>query len=140
MKAAYRGLAFAVAIGVVLQAAFIAFGTFQITKRIDDHKGFDKDYSNPGLGLHFIFAVVVLLLAIILFAVSFGAHVPEGTKWAGFVLLAVVVQWVLAAISSGVAVVGLLHGANAFVIIALAGITGRRAAEATPARARSTVA
>jgi hypothetical protein len=141
MKQAYRGLAFAVAIGVVLQAAFIALGTFALGKKIDDGKVVNKDnVDNIGFTLHGIFAIVVLLCAIILFAVSFGAHLPEGTKWAGFVLLAVVVQWVLAFVSFGVAAVGLLHGANAFVVMALAGMTGRRAAEAAPTHTRATVA
>ena len=141
MKAAYRGFAFAVAIGVVLQAAWIALGTFQLAKYVDDGHTVDKNWDGKfGLELHGIFAIIVLLCALILFGLSFGAHIPEGTKWAGFVLLAVVVQWVLAFISFGVPAIGVLHGANAFVIAALAGITGRKASEAAPARTRSTVA
>lgn len=145
MKAAYRGFAFAVAIGVVLQAAWIALGTFALGKYVDDGHTVDKDWDgNAGLILHGIFAIVVLVCALVLFGLSFGARVPEGTKWAGYVLIAVVVQWVLAFISFGVPAVGILHGANAFVIVALAGITGRKAsgtAVAAPgAGRRSTVA
>ena len=141
MKAAYRGFAFAVAIGVVLQAAWIALGTFQIAHETDDGKIIDKNYDgNFGLNMHGLFAILVLVCALILMGLAFGAHVPEGKKWAGFVLLAVVAQWVLAFISFGVPAVGVLHGANAFVIIALAGMTGRRAAEAAPAQTRPTVA
>ena len=145
MKAAYRGFAFAVAIGVVLQAAWIAFGTFTLAKYVEDGHTIDKEWDgNLGLGLHWIFAMLVLLCALILFGLSFGARVPEGTKWAGFVLLAVVVQWVLAFISFGVPAVGILHAANAFVIIVLAGLAGRRAGDSVGARAaaprRSTVA
>ena len=130
MKSAYRGFAFAVAIGVVLQAAWIALGTFSLGKYTDDGHTVDKNWDgNLGLMLHGIFAIVVLVCALILFGLSFGARVPDGTKWAGFVLLAVVVQWVLAFISFGVPAVGILHGANAFVIVALAGITGRKASD-----------
>src|SRR4051812_9348355 len=143
MKAAYRGFAFAVAIGVVLQAAWIALGTFSLGKYVDDGHTVDKNWDgNAGLFLHGIFAILVLLCALILFGLSFGAHVPEGTKWAGYVLIAVIVQWVLAFISFGVPAVGILHGANAFVVIALAGITGRKAGAAASASpfGRSTVA
>lgn len=130
MKAAYRGFAFAVAIGVVLQAAWIALGTFALGKYVDDGHTIDKNWNgNIGLDLHGVFAIIVLLCALILFGLSFGAHVPEGTKWAGFVLIAVVVQWVLAFLSFAVPAIGVLHGANAFVVIALAGMTGRRGAD-----------
>jgi hypothetical protein len=142
MKAAYRGFAFAVAVGVVLQAAWIALGTFALGKYVDDGHTIDKNWDgNTGLILHGIFAIVVALCAIILFGLSFGARVPEGRKWAGYVLIAVVVQWVLAFISFGVPAIGILHGANAFVIAALAGIAGRRAsgtAAAAPAAAPRT--
>src|ERR1700712_632244 len=91
MKAAYRGFAFAVAIGVVLQAAWIALGTFQIAHETDDGKIIDKNYDgNFGLNMHGLFAILVLVCALILMGLAFGAHVPEGKKWAGFVLLAVV--------------------------------------------------
>ena len=141
MKAAYRGFAFAVAIGVVLQAAWIALATYSLGKYVDDGHTVNKDWNgNVGLTLHGIFAIIVLVCAIVLFGLSFRAQVPDGTKWAGYVLLAVVVQWVLAFISFGVPAVGILHGANAFVVVALAGLTGRRAAEAAPTRGHSTVA
>src|SRR3954470_1921075 len=145
MKAAYRGFAFAVAIGVLLQAAWIALGTFSLAKYTDDGPTIDKEWDgNLGFALRGIFAIVVLVCAIILFGLSFGARVPEGTKWAGFVLLAVVLQWVFAFISFGVPAIGILHGINAFVVVALAGIPGRRAGDSIGARAatpgRSTIA
>jgi hypothetical protein len=132
MKQAYRVLAYLVAAGVILQAAFIALGLFTIGHYLDDskHPGrvINKDYNgNVGLNLHGLFGMgIIPLLAIILFIVSFSAKVPDGVKWAGFVLLAVVVQVVLAFISFGVPAVGFLHGINALVILGLAGTTAHR--------------
>jgi hypothetical protein len=54
-------------------------------------------------------------------------------KWAGFTFLAIVVQVVLAFISFGVPVIGVLHGLNAFVVLALALYAGRRIAVGQPA-------
>jgi lipopolysaccharide export LptBFGC system permease protein LptF len=136
MKQAYRYLAYTVAVGVALQAAWIALGTFQLAKYVDDGHTVTKDWNgNLGLNLHGIFAIIVALAAIALFAVSFGARLPEGQKWAGFVLLAVVVQWVLAFISFGVPAIGILHGLNAFVVMGLAGTAATRAGRAAPASA-----
>jgi hypothetical protein len=140
MKAAYRGLGFAIAIGVVLQTAFIALGTFTLSKDADDGKVINKDhFDNIGLTLHGIFAIVVAVLAIALLAVSFSSGVPQGPKWAGYVLLAVVVQWVLAFISFGVPAIGLLHGINAFVVAALASIAARKASVGAPVGRSSVV-
>jgi hypothetical protein len=70
-------------------------------------------------------------LAIILFVVAFFAHIPDGVKWAGFVLLDVIVQVVLGLSAHSVPGLGWLHGPNALVLFALAGYTGRRSATAT---------
>lgn len=140
MKSAYRGLSLAIAIGVVLQAAFIALGTFTLGKRADDGKVINKDhFDNIGLTLHGIVAIVIAVLAIALLAISFRSGVPDGPKWAGYVFLAVLVQWVLAAISFAVPAVGLLHGINAFVVAAVASMAARRAAAGAPV-GRSSVA
>jgi peptidoglycan biosynthesis protein MviN/MurJ (putative lipid II flippase) len=133
-------LGLAIAVGVVLQAAFIALGTFALSKDADDGKAIDKDhFDNIGLTLHGIFAIVVAVLAIALLAISFSSGVPEGPKWAGYVFLAVLVQWVLAAISFAVPAVGLLHGINAFVVAALASMAARKATVGAPV-GRSSVA
>ncbi len=141
MKQAYRGLAFAISIGVVLQAAFIAFGTFAVLHSVDDGKVYNKNTDeNAGQVLHSIFGTAVIpILVLILFGISFAARIPGGTKWAGFVLLAVIAQVVLGILSFGLPAVGLLHGINAFAVAALAGIAGRRAATAMGRPARASV-
>jgi heme A synthase len=133
MKATYIWLSRLIAIGVVLQAMFIAFGMFDIIKAADDGKAFTADTYNTGQSLHSIFgSIIIPLLAVILLIISFFARIPGGTKWAAIAFGLVAVQFGLAALSFGVPFVGLLHGLNAFALAAVAGIAGRRAQTATP--------
>ena len=80
--------------------------------------------------------MVIPLLALLLFIVSFFAKFDGGVKWAGFVLLAVVVQVVLAFVAFGVPAIGALHGINAFVVLGLAGHCARKAARRVPDASR----
>lgn len=132
MRQTYRVLAIAIALGVVVQAASVALGWFLTLKDLDDGQVLDKDFDyNAGQIVHSIFGLMVIpLLAIILFVISFFAKIDSGVKWAGYVLLAVILQVALAFIAFGVPAVGALHGINAFVVAGLAGFAGRRAAEA----------
>jgi hypothetical protein len=132
MRQTYRVLAIAIALGVVVQAASVALGWFLTLKDLDDGQVLDKDFDyNAGQIVHSIFGLMVIpLLAIILFVISFFARIDSGVKWAGYVLLAVILQVALALIAFGVPAVGALHGINAFVVAGLAGFAGRRAAEA----------
>jgi hypothetical protein len=137
MKKAYRVLARLIAALVVVQAAAIAYGAFAIDKVIEkakDHGNTIADASSKldggaGYGVHGLVGMLVIpLVAIILFVVAFMAHIPDGVKWAGFILLDVVVQVVLGLAAHGVAALGWLHGPNALVLFALAVYTGRRVA------------
>ena len=132
MRQTYRVLAIAIALGVVVQAASVALGWFLTLKDLDDGQVLDKDFDyNAGQIVHSIFGLMVIpLLAIILFVISFFARIDSGVKWAGYVLLAVILQVALALIAFGVPAVGALHGINDFVVAGLAGFGGRRAAEA----------
>jgi hypothetical protein len=84
MRATYRVLAGLVAIGVVLQAMFIAVGWFTALHDMDDGLVIDKNYDgNWGHVLHGQFGTLVIpLLALVLLVVSFFAKVPGGIKWA----------------------------------------------------------
>ncbi|HZX04723.1 hypothetical protein [Kribbella sp.] len=132
MRAAYRVLAGLVAIGVVLQAMFIAWGFFTVGKNIDGGAVFDKNTTDPsGLSLHGIFGTTIIpIVALLLLIVSFFAHVQGGVKWALYVVGLLVLQIALAFASFGAPVVGLLHGLNAFALAAVAGLAARRAAGA----------
>jgi len=132
MRTAYRVLAGLVAVGVVLQAMFIALGWFTAIKDVDDGLVIDKNYDgNIGHTLHGQFGMTVIpIVALLLLVCSFFAKVPGGIKWALYVVGLVVLQVALAFLSFGAPVVGLLHGLNAFALAAVAGMAARRAATA----------
>jgi len=136
MKKAYQVLARLIAALVVVQAAAIAYGAFAIDKVIDkadDHGNTITDASSKldggaGYGIHGLLGILVVpVVAIILFVIAFMAHVPDGVKWAGFILLDVVVQVVLGIAAHGVAALGWLHGPNALLLFALSIYAARRA-------------
>lgn len=134
MRQAYRVLASLVALGVVVQTASIALAWFVTLHDVENGLVYDKDYEgNLGHALHGIFGMMIIpAIALIFFIVSFFAKVPGGVKWAGFVLLAVILQVALALISFGAPAVGALHGINALVVAGLAGAAASRAAQSTP--------
>ncbi len=77
-----------------------------------------------------------------LLIISFFAKFDGAVKWAGFVFLAVLLQWVFAIAAFGAPLVGFLHGANALVLFAVALMAGRRAgmiaADPTPTEVAAT--
>lgn len=132
MRATYRVLAGLVAIGVILQAMFIALAWFTAIKDLDDGLVIDKNYDgNIGHTLHGQTGMMVIpIIALLLLVVSFFAKVPGGIKWALYVVGLVVLQIALAFVSFGAPVVGLLHGLNAFALAAVASMAARRASAA----------
>ena len=124
MRTAYRTLAFLLAAAVAVQVSLIAFGAFALEHNIDDGPVTDGD--TTGVTLHHSFAYVVLLFAVALLAVSFGAKVERGVAWAATLLALVAVQFMLAYAAYSAAVVGVLHGLNALGIFAVALLAGRR--------------
>lgn len=139
MRQTYRVLAGLVALGVILQAMFIAFGFFTVGHDVEENgkvlskSTFDNGYEPLGLNLHGLFGMMIIpLLAIVLFIISFFAarQVHQAVKWAGFVLLAVIVQVTLAFVAFAAPVVGALHGLNAFVVLGTAAMASRRASGA----------
>jgi len=133
MRSAYRVIARLVALGVVLQASFVALGWFLTLNDIDGGQVVDKAFLedegwNIGLTLHSVVGLMIMpLLALVLLIVSFFAKIPGGIKWAGFVVLAVVVQVALALVGFSAPVLGALHGINAFVVLGVAEFAARRA-------------
>ena len=132
MRATYRVLAGLVAVGVVLQAMFIALAWFTAIKDMDGGLVIDKNYDgNIGHTLHGQFGMMVIpIAALLLLVVSFFAHVPGGVRWALYVVGLVILQITLAFVSFGAPVVGLLHGLNAFALAAVASLAARRASGA----------
>lgn len=153
MSKAYQVLARLIAALVVVQAAAIAYGAFAIDKVIEKAKDHGDTIANAstkldggaGYGLHGLIGMLVIpLVAIILFVVAFRAHVPGGVKWAGFILLDVVVQVALGLAAHGAAALGWFHGPNALVLFSLAVYAGRLSTTApvgaAPATAGASVA
>jgi heme A synthase len=85
-----------------------------------------------GVTLHHSFAYVVVLFAVALLAVSFGAKVEHGVRWAAIPLGLIVAQFFLAYAAYSAAIVGVLHGLNALAIFAVALLAGRRVPKTAP--------
>ena len=130
MRTAYRVIAYLLALSVAVQASLIAFGAFALENNIDNGPVSDGD--TTGVTLHHSFAYVVVLFAVALLAVSFGAKVQHGVRWAAIPLALVVVQFFLAYAAYSAAIVGVLHGLNALAIFAMALLAGRRVPKAAP--------
>jgi hypothetical protein len=152
MRTAYKALGHTIAGLVVVQAAAIAFAFFGLLNWVGNDKhdltpSMVNDESakftgSAGFVIHSIGADVIALLALVLLIVSFFAKIPGGVKWAGFVFLAVLLQWVFAFISFSAPVVGLLHGGNAIAIAWFgwhaASVAGSTVGEPESAQALST--
>lgn len=126
MKPAYRALAYLVLVLVIVQAADLAFGFFGVGAWVENGHDLTKSAlednasgitGEAGLALHSIIGQFLIpLVALLLLAISFFARIDGGRKWAALILGDVVVQVVLAFVSFGVPVVGVLHGLNAFLL------------------------
>jgi hypothetical protein len=120
MRTGYKAIAHLIALGVVLEASFIAYQGGTTGRTLHEHVGME----------------LMPLLGLALLVVAFLAKFPGAVGWAGLTLLAILVQVILAVITTHVGAVGALHGINAFVVLGLAEYAARRAtitaAMATP--------
>jgi hypothetical protein len=129
MKSVYRVLAFLVALGVVVQAAAIAYAVFGLAKWIDEGGTLDKGVFESGASVggevgfatHGIGGTMVLPIIVLLFLISsFFAKIPGGIKWALIVFGVTVIQVALGIFSHELAGLGWLHGVNALILFGLA--------------------
>jgi|tagenome__1003787_1003787.scaffolds.fasta_scaffold20400612_1 hypothetical protein len=128
MRAVYRILAMLIAVGVVIQAAAIAYALFDILHKTDDGQVFTKDSDNVGIAVHQVVGeMIVPLICLLLLIVSFFAGIPGGVKWAGITFGVMVLQVVLAYASFPAPIVGTLHAINAFALAAVASLAMRQA-------------
>lgn len=145
MRAAYRTLAYLIALEVMVQAAAIAYAFAGLGKWVEDDGGVVTKKALEGDNLHFTgvggFAVhglngmmIVPLLALLLLIVSFFSKVPGGPKFAGIVVGLVVVQVALGIGLHSLPALGMLHGINALALFSMAVVAGRRVS--TPAEVR----
>jgi hypothetical protein len=138
MKSAYKYLALAIAVDVMVQAAAIAYGASGLASYVDDGhqvaKGALEDAHFTGLGgyaLHGINGMMVIpLLAIALLVVAVVARIPGGARQAGILLALVVVQVLLGFAAASVPILGALHGIVALAVFGFATMIGVRAIRA----------
>jgi heme A synthase len=140
MRQTYRVVASLIALGVLVQAAAVAFGWFQVIRDVDSGEVFTKDSDfNLGQVVHLVNGLYLMpVLGLILLGVSFAAAktVPQARKWAGIVLGLIVLQVCLAIFAfMFTAALGALHGINALVLLGCAGRASMLARAAAPATA-----
>lgn len=102
---------------------------------MDKHPSFTGSFGFPTHAING--EMLIPLIAIALLVVSFFAKVPDGTRWALYVIGLIVLQVVLGVSQGNVPLLGLLHGANAFAILVVAVLAARRAKTVTSAEALS---
>jgi heme A synthase len=136
MRRVYTALAWIIAGAVVVQAAAIAFAFGGILNRLQQGDVVDKALVESGgsagqgeLGfwIHGIVGgVVIPMLAVALFAVSFLVRVRGARLWAAVVLGVVLLQVTLGFSLTDVPYLGLIHGANAVAVVSTATIAALR--------------
>jgi heme A synthase len=136
MKSVYRVLAYIVAAEVAVQAMAIAYAVAGEGKWVTDGGVLDKAVIESrafvfpevlGYAVHGINGTMVIpALALLLLIFSFFAKIPGAVKWAGVVLLLVVVQISLGIFGHSIPVLGALHGLNALLLFSSAVYAARR--------------
>jgi heme A synthase len=125
MRQTYRVVASLIALGVLVQAAAVAFGWFEVLTEVEDGQIFsDTSNYNAGQIVHSIVGMGVMpLLGLVLLGVSFPAAkvVPGARKWAGIVCGLIFLQVALAFLAYAVPAIGALHGLNALLVFGAAG-------------------
>lgn len=136
MKVTYRILTYLIASGVVLQAASIAFGFFGIGRWVVAGNTLDRHTflhtttelgGYTGLAIHYVVGQVIMpLLGLALFSLSFFTRVRHATTWAGALVVSIIVQLLLGLAAFHQAPAGAVHGFLAIVIFAVAAAAGHR--------------
>jgi heme A synthase len=144
MNKVYRVLAYLVAAEVVVQAMAMVYAIAGLGKWVDSGGVFDKSVMESdqspfpeilGIIIHGINGMMVIpLIALLLLISSFFARIPGAVKWAGLVLLLVIVQITLGLAGHAIPALGAMHGLNALLLFSTAVYTARRRrVVATPA-------
>lgn len=140
MRKAYRILAYVIAAEIVVQAMAMVFGVAGLEKWVAEGGVYDMATRESdqapfpevvGFMVHGINgSIVIPVLALLLFICSFFAKVPRSVRWAGLVLLLVIVQVNLGFAGPDLPALGALHGLNALALFTVALYTARRARSA----------
>ncbi|GAA3173150.1 hypothetical protein GCM10010531_28360 [Blastococcus jejuensis] len=125
MKQTYRVVAGLIALGVLVQAASVAFGWFEVISEVENGQIFDENAEfNLGQLVHLyggLYAIPVLGLVLLIVSFLAAKTVPQARKWGGIVFGLVVLQVALAIFAFALApAIGALHGANALLLLGAA--------------------
>ena len=125
MKQTYRVVAGLIALGVLVQAAAVAFGWFEVISEVENGQVFDENAEfNIGQIVHLyggLYAIPVLGLILLIVSFLAAKTVPGARKWGGIVFGLIVLQVALAIFAFALApVIGALHGANALILLGAA--------------------
>lgn len=136
MRKLYTGLAWAVAGGVVVQAAAIAFAFGGMLNLVSEGGVVDKAlleaFQAGGVGeLGFLIhglvgGVVIPLLAMAQLVVAFFVRARGAKRWAAIVFGLVALQVTLGFSITDVPYLGLIHGANALAVVAAGSVAALR--------------
>ncbi len=143
MPKAYRVLAYALVVEVVIQAMAIAYAQAGVGKWVEQDGGVltkqvieSESAEFAGVGgfiIHGINGMMLIpLIALLLLIFSFFAKVPDGTRRAGILVGLVVLQVVMGIASGSLPFLGALHALNAFAILVVALQAARSAGTTTP--------
>jgi hypothetical protein len=140
MRKAYRILADAIAIGVVVQAMAMIWAVAGLIHWINDggtldHKTLKSWEDNPpdfqgasGFAIHGITGTMIIpAIGLVLLVVAFFAGVDGGVKWAGIIAVSIIVQVAAGMMGEDAPWVGLIHGLNAFALFSVAIMAARAA-------------
>lgn len=144
MRAVYRVLAYLLALEVVVQAAAIAWAVFGLTAWIENGGVLDKAGMESesvvfdgvaGFMVHGMNGTIIVPALALLFLVSsFFARFPGAVAWAGGAFVLVVVQVALGIFAHSIPALGMLHGAVALGLLAVALVAARKSSTAPTVR------
>ena len=136
MRSVYKVLAYVLAAEVVIQAMAMVYAVAGQGKWVMEGGVLDKavvesrEFVFPevlGYAIHGINgAIVIPCSRWLLLVFSFFAKVPGGAKWAGLVVLLVVLQATLGIAGHSIPFLGALHGLNALLLFGAAIYSGLR--------------
>jgi len=130
MDAAFRIWASLVSLAIIVQVGLAGYGAFHAVDVSDDKGAISKKGVEHGFNAHAAFGYVIAVAGLVLLILAFITRRQSSggarPKWAGILLVLLVVQVLLAGLGGAVAWLGVLHGMNALAVAGVAGsLAGR---------------
>jgi hypothetical protein len=130
LNSAFRIWASIVSLAVIVQVGLAGYGAFHAADVSDDKGSISKNAVSDGFGVHAALGYIIFLAALVLLVLAVlarrGGGDPSRVKWAGGLVLLIILQVLLAALGHASAGLGVLHGMNALAVAGVAGsLAGR---------------